>query len=291
MDIKLLRAFVTLAQTHAYHTAAEQLCVTQPALTKQIQTLEHLAGVTLFQRGRHGARLTVAGEQFLSGARDIVERHAQFCASIAERQQGQTGTLTIGFGISSFRMAPERVAAFRTAYPGVQVLLNDMPSAVQCQQLMEGRLQIGFVRLPVTEPLQSLVLDEERLVLAMTADQPSDLAEAKVFLETHQLLQLSPDRGNGLTAQAQRYLCGQGFPPCRIAAADDIQTLLARVAAGDGVALLPASVKHILPAGVRLLPLEGEHTHWQTGLAWNAQIKDPLRDKFLAMVIGDGQVS
>ncbi|WP_156150609.1 LysR family transcriptional regulator, partial [Pantoea sp. BL1] len=57
MDIKLLRAFVTLAQTRAYHTAAEQLCVTQPALTKQIQTLEHLAGVTLFQRGRHGARL------------------------------------------------------------------------------------------------------------------------------------------------------------------------------------------------------------------------------------------
>ena len=66
--------------------------------------------------------------------------------------------------------------------------------------------------------------------------------------------------------------------------ADDIQTLIALVAAGDGVALLPASVVHILPAGVKLLDLAGEHTHWQTGIAWHAQIKDPLRDNFLRLV-------
>ncbi|HBR2076212.1 TPA: LysR family transcriptional regulator [Klebsiella pneumoniae] len=64
MDIKLLRAFVTLSQLKRYNSAAEKLCVTQPELTKQIQTLESLSGITLFQRGRHGVRLTVAGELY-----------------------------------------------------------------------------------------------------------------------------------------------------------------------------------------------------------------------------------
>ncbi|ORM57536.1 LysR family transcriptional regulator [Pantoea rodasii] len=285
MDIKLLRAFVTLANQGTYHAAAKTLYITQPALSKQIQTLEYLAGVTLFQRGRHGARLTVAGEQLLPGARELVDRYVQFCADVAARQKGDTGRLTLGFGISSFRLAPERVAAFRARYPGVQVSLNDMPSAVQVQQLSEGRLQVGFVRLPVPEPLHSRVLEEEQLVLAVS-DRCSAPAEATARIEANQLLQLSPDRGAGLMTQAQQFLIAKGLKPRTVAAADDIQTLLALVAAGEGVALLPASVVHILPAGVRLMPLEGEHTRWQTGVAWNAQIKDPLRDNFLGIVQG-----
>ena len=291
MDIKLLRAFVTLAHEGTYHSAASVLCITQPALSKQIQTLEHLSGVTLFQRGRHGARLTVAGEQLLAAASEAVERYADFFADVTAIQRGDSGKLTLGFGISSFRFAPERVAAFRVRYPGVQVSLNDMPSAIQTQLLAEGRLQVGFVRLPVPEPLRSQSLDTEQLVLAVAADHLSSRVETTQIIENHQLLQLSPQWGEGLTAQANQFLSARKLTPRTVSAADDIQTLLALVAAGDGVALLPESVKHILPVGVRLLPLEGEHTQWQTGLAWNAGIKDPLRDKFLAMVMGDDQIS
>lgn len=291
MDIKLLRAFVTLAHEGTYHSAASVLCITQPALSKQIQTLEHLSGVTLFQRGRHGARLTVAGEQLLAAASEVVERYADFFADVAAIQKGDSGKLTLGFGISSFLLAPKYVAAFRVRYPGVQVSLNDMPSAVQTQLLAEGRLQVGFVRLPVPEPLQSQSLDTEQLVLAVAAEGFSSSLETTQIIENQQLLQLAPQRGEGLTAQADQFLSARKLTPRTVSAADDIQTLLALVAAGDGVALLPASVKHILPAGVRLLPLEGEHTQWQTGLAWNAGIKDPLRDKFLAMVMDDGQMS
>lgn len=81
MDIRLIRAFVTLAQLRRYHAAAERLCLTQPALTKQIQTLEHLTGMTLFQRGRQGAQLTAAGEAIYSQACHFVAQHDQFRAS------------------------------------------------------------------------------------------------------------------------------------------------------------------------------------------------------------------
>lgn len=61
--MKLLRAFVTLAIKGSYSNAAKELFLTQPALSKQIQMLEHLTGGELFLRGRHGASLTVFGQQ------------------------------------------------------------------------------------------------------------------------------------------------------------------------------------------------------------------------------------
>ena len=78
MDIKLLRAFVTLAQQGSYRAAAEVLCLTQPALTKQIQTLEHLAGITLFQRSRQGTKLTAAGQQLHSRAGELLKQYDEF---------------------------------------------------------------------------------------------------------------------------------------------------------------------------------------------------------------------
>lgn len=62
MNIKLLKAFVMLAQKGNYGDAAQALCVTQPALTKQINLLESMLNIHLFTRGRHGAALTRSGQ-------------------------------------------------------------------------------------------------------------------------------------------------------------------------------------------------------------------------------------
>ncbi len=198
MDIKLLRAFVTLSQLKRYHSAAEKLCVTQPALTKQIQTLESLSGITLFQRGRHGARLTVAGELLLHRASEVLASYDNFRTDVSSIQQGLVGKLTVGFGISSFRVAPEKVAIFRALYPDVQVSLNDMSSAVQFQKLAEGQLQTGFVRLPAPERLESKILAEEKLVLAVAHEYDTELSSAAELLGSRKLLQLSRgQRGGG----------------------------------------------------------------------------------------------
>ena len=105
-DLRQLQAFVMLAESANYREAASRLFVTQPALTKQIQGLEQALGSTLFNRGRHGAELTAIGLQLLPQARALVdhgkgfERHALALAS------GAAGRLNIGFGLSSFALAP-----------------------------------------------------------------------------------------------------------------------------------------------------------------------------------------
>ncbi|WP_278248748.1 LysR family transcriptional regulator [Enterobacter ludwigii] len=263
-----------------------QSSVTQPALTKQIQMLENLSGVTLFQRGRHGAKLTIAGEQLLHEAYEAVNYYEKFLRKAGDIQKGNTCKIMLGFGISSFRLAPEKVAIFRSLFADIQVFLNDMPSMVQCRELLEGNLQAGFVRLPVFDELQSKVLAEEKLVLAVASNCLTGLGETALkLIEKNLLLQLSPNRGEGLSTQTSRFLMSHNLFSKKVAAADDIQTLLALVAAGYGVALLPESVRYILSSGVNLIALEGEYTTWQTGIAWNSRIKDPLRDNFLNIVI------
>ncbi|MFE8049762.1 LysR family transcriptional regulator [Brenneria goodwinii] len=284
MDIKLLRAFVTLAQQGRYHSAAEMLCLTQPALTKQIQTMEHLIGVNLFERGRHGAKLTVAGVQLYAKACELVAHYDEFQEYARKVQKGDVGKLALGFGISSFQFAPAQVIAFREQFPDVEISLNDIPSDVQCRMLLDGQLQAGFIRLPVPEPLKARVVMEEWMVLAVPSNIGANPANIQSVLEANQLLQINPQRGRGLVEQTARFLTENNLTARTVSDADDIHTILSLVAAGNGVALLPAGVSHFLPAGVTLVRPEGKHTQWRIGIAWNPAVQDLLRDKFLHMV-------
>ncbi|XBS68877.1 LysR family transcriptional regulator [Acerihabitans sp. KWT182] len=279
-----MRAFVTLAEQGNYHAAAEALYLTQSALTKQIQALEHLTGVSLFHRGRHGAKLTVTGKQLYGKTCELLKQHEAFLDFTRKLEKGSAGKLALGFGISSFRLAPAWVNLFREHFPEVEVSLNDIPSNVQCRMLTEGQLQAGFLRLPMTEPLKFKVLMEEKLVLAAPSGTSVDPADIRPVFKRHQLLQIDPHRGPCLAEQVTRFLEVNHLSVKPFSAADDIHALLALIAAGNGVALLPSGISHFLPAGVSIVRPEGMHTLWQIGLAWNPKIKDVLRDKFLQMM-------
>ncbi|WP_315707909.1 LysR family transcriptional regulator [Brenneria uluponensis] len=107
MDIKLLRAFAILAQQASYHSSAKILCITQPALTKQIQALENFCGLSLFQQGRHGATLTDSGKLLHNRVCDLLSQHDDFLQFIRQIQKGNAGSLSLGFGISTFKLVPE----------------------------------------------------------------------------------------------------------------------------------------------------------------------------------------
>ena len=205
--------------------------------------------------------------------------------------QGEAGRLAIGFGLSSFHLAPQLVAAFRQRFPEVAVGLEDLPSERQYQLLLQGELQVGFVRLPVSTPLRATALLSDRLVLAA----PTALAlKAETIIgqfNTLPLLQLTPKRGRGLSEQSLRFIAAHQLTPNVVQQAGDIQTLLALVAAGIGVALLPRSVSHIIPVGIDILPLSGEQTEWQVGIAWNPQQADVLRDNFIQVAQATATVS
>ncbi|HKN03791.1 MAG TPA: LysR family transcriptional regulator [Buttiauxella sp.] len=286
MDIKLLRAFVTLGEQGSYRAAADILCMTQSALTKQIQSLEHHVGVSLFIRGRHGAKLTAQGTFLFSHALSLLKNYGEFRKYVLELQKGNVGKLALGLGISSLQMVPEWVNTFREKFhePDVQISLNDIPSGMQCQMLLDGDLQVGFVRLPVDKQLNVEVLMEEKLALVVPSSVLVDPANIQPVLDIHPLLQINPHRGPCLAEQIASFLKANRLVARLNSPTDDIHTLLALVAAGNGVAFLPACAGYFLPEGVKLVQPEGKQIGWQIGVAWNPAIQDVLRDKFIEMI-------
>ncbi|GAA0599082.1 LysR family transcriptional regulator [Kribbella sandramycini] len=278
MDLRLLRAFVVVARVRTYGGAAAELAMSQPALTKQIQVLERRVGAVLFVRGRHGARVTAAGEALLPDALELLERADAFERRAAQVAAGLEGSLAVGFGLSGIELAPRAVALFRSRWPRVSVSLEDMSSEAQYERLRSGALQVGFVRLPVPAGLEHLRLRKDRLALALPVDQavPRDLAS---WLDGRPLVRLVPERGPGLTAQINGLYAEHGCRPEVLQEARDVQTLLALTAAGAGPAVVPQSAERIAPGEVRLVPLPGRAATWWIGAAWSTRA--PLTERFL----------
>jgi DNA-binding transcriptional LysR family regulator len=143
MNIKLLNAFVTLAEKGNYAQAALALSMTQPALTKQINLLESKINVQLFTRGRHGSQLTMSGHKLLAEALKVLKQADSFIRHAEQIAKGSEGQIALGFGLSSFYFAPECIARFRVLYPAIDVTLEDIPSAKQYELLENGEWRIA----------------------------------------------------------------------------------------------------------------------------------------------------
>jgi len=283
MNIRLLQAFVVLAEKQNYAEAARTLFISQPALTKQINLLESMINVSLFSRGRHGATLTVGGRRLLPEAEKVVRQTQLFMHHAGLVSKGVEGAIAIGFGLSSFYLAPRCIAEFRKDYPGIEMSLTDLPSFLQYEKLQNDELQVGFVRTPPPVSLDYLPLFTDRLVLIAPATSPSSLGVAD-WLKQCPLIRLHAERGRGLNEQIDRFLYDNGLFILSTQLTDDIQTIVALVIAGTGVAIVPYSVMNIAPPELVIIPLTGESVSWKVGIAWNASKEDVIRDNFIASI-------
>jgi DNA-binding transcriptional LysR family regulator len=284
MELKLLRAFLTVAELRHFGHAAEVLCVSQPALSKQIVALEDSLGARLFERGRHGAELTTFGAGFLPDAQSLVRDADEVLTRARESSSGTRGYLRVGLGLSTLTLAPQLIAEFRRQYPKVSVTLNDLSSAEQGRRLLAGKLDVGFLRLPADSGLDAFPVLDEALALAVPQHArwkriPANLEE----LNEQGFIGLARGRGPGLAAQIDRWCSEHSFVPRVTQQADDIQTVLAAVAAGVGAAFLPSRTQYLL-RDARVLPLRGTAAQWQVGLAWPAERDDPVMTRFIEFV-------
>jgi DNA-binding transcriptional LysR family regulator len=282
LNIRLLKAFLVLAEKGNYADAARALFISQPALTKQINLLESQVKMSLFSRGRHGAILTASGRRLLPEAEKVVRQTQSFMQHAEWVSKGMEGHIAVGFGLSSFYLAPRCIADFRRDYPGVEMSLTDLPSFQQYELLQNDELQVGFVRVPAPVALEYLPLFTDRLVLVAPAT--SAKMSAAEWLSKRPLLRLYDERGRGLNTQIDRYLHDNDLFIASTQLTDDIQTIVAMVIAGIGVAILPTSVTHIAPSELVIIPLTGESISWKVGIAWDASKEDVIRDNFIASI-------
>jgi DNA-binding transcriptional LysR family regulator len=145
MELRHLRYFVAVAELLNFRKAAEELRVAQPALSSQIQDLEHELGVRLLDRDTGGVRLTDAGAAFLEEARATL-RQAQTAMAVArEAAKGRRGRLTVGY-LAPLLMGfmPMALKEFHRRHPDVDVALVEVPLTEQLAGLEAGTIQVGF---------------------------------------------------------------------------------------------------------------------------------------------------
>ena len=291
MELKQLRAFVTLAEELHFGRAAQRLCIVQPALSMQIKALEAELGARLFERDRHKVELSDTGRVFLPEARATLQQAAR-AEQIARRSsRGEIGTLRIAF-VSSVLPAllPAVLRTMRERYPLIALELKDMPTPDQIAALRERRIDFGMIRLPAAYAgIDTRVVLEEGFVVALPLGHP---------LAVHDAISPAALRGEPTFVLARRY--APGFHDDMLLALSragttldiaqefgEFTTMLALVAAGMGIGLIPAEAASALPPNVLARPLDLAGHRSGVGLAWT-DLDSPLKRAFVDAI---GQVT
>ncbi|RZQ59497.1 LysR family transcriptional regulator [Amycolatopsis suaedae] len=260
IDLRLLNQFVAVAEEGGFGRAAARLHMAQPPLSAAIRRLETELGGRLFDRTSKGARLTPAGQVFLTEARAVLARAARATDAGRSAAAGRAGTLRLAFvGSATFEVLPGMLTAFRAANPDVELVLTEATTAQQVRMLLDDDVDAGIGCPPLHDDggLASVMLRRTPFVaalpdthrLATAADiRLADLAGEPFVLFPRTL-------GPGLYDTVIAACRAAGFTPRVAQEAVQLQTIAALVAGGLGVALLPASARAVARTGAAYVDL------------------------------------
>lgn len=279
MDLRQLRYFDVVAQTCHFGQAAERLHIAQPALSQAVRRLESELGVVLLERTTRQVGLTAAGAFFHDEVRRVLHELDSAVASVRGIAGGRRGLLRVGFtGTSAFTQLAGLSRLLRTELPDVALDVQaDLLTPAQVERLLDGRLDLGVLRGPVATPdIETRHLLDEQLVLALPADHrlvpEPGLEVADVAVDEFVVY---ADPGSAVNEAAMAGCRRAGFAPVVAHRAPGTAALLALVAAGLGVALVPESVRSMQLAGVVFREVHGAPTI-DLSLAWRAGDPSPL---------------
>lgn len=275
MKLHLIRYFVVLAEELHFGRAAQRLAITQPPLSSAIKALEDELGVRLLERNSKQVTLTPAGAAYLAQARLVLERLATARDAARAVAAGMRGRLELAItGSMVYREVPRIVETFGMRRPDIEVHLREMSSAEQLEALRHGQLHAGFLNARAfPAALACLPLADDRLVCclpeahALAGEKSIDLRRLADENFVMFARDVAPANYDNVIAVFNR----AGIHPRTRHAARQWLTVIAMVAAGLGVALVPASLAQAGMRGARLVPLRGMVPLTVGALAWRKE--------------------
>ncbi|MBT0623120.1 LysR family transcriptional regulator [Pseudomonas fluorescens] len=285
--IRHLWLFLAVAEEQSFGRAAKRLGMSQPPLSEQIQVLEQALKVTLFERSRRGAKLTPVGAAILPAVRKFAEQLERLELAVEEAVAGQSGLLTIGaISTAMFDVLPGLINQLKQHYPHLTVSVREIDSVEAVPALEAGDIDLAFARLDgdLGPAIQSLPLLEDRLMVALPSHHPlaartrislSSLASEPLVMFSRRV---SPVYFDNLIATCR----ASGFSPRVLHEVRSVASQIAFVSCGQGIALVPASLKKLAPENVVLRALTQKLNVVTTAVAWNSERPNPLVTQVIA---------
>ncbi|WP_278487011.1 LysR family transcriptional regulator [Achromobacter insolitus] len=263
MDFRQLRQFVVLATELNYRKAAARLHMTQPPLSVAIKRLETEIGADLFERDRLGVRLTVAGGAFLREAKRLLEGADAALQAARDAAEGRMGALRVcAVPSAALHLLPRVLPEFTQRFPHIRLRLSSGSTVSILAGLQRGELDAAFLVPPASgvPGIAITALRRERLVLAVPAGHRvagmkqvrlSDLTDETLVTLAHSD---SPGFAGEIVAACQR----AGFHPRVLQESSHALISLPLIAAGLGIAIVPAALRRIAIDNVAYVDLADE---------------------------------
>jgi DNA-binding transcriptional LysR family regulator len=283
METRQLRYFVAVAEERHFGRAALRLHMAQPPLSHQIKQLEEQLGTQLLVRTTRKVELTPAGELLLVRARGLLAEIDQLGQDVKLVGQGASGVLRVGVvGSATYRLMPRIVETAGSRLPGLKLhVLGEMLTPALEEALEENRIDVAVLRPPVRSgELELKFLEQDELVAALPEDHP---------LASRGSLELADLAGEKFVSYPRTSaVCGifmdacrrVGFRPRIVQEASETSTLLAFVASGMGLALVPMTRRVFALQGTVLRPLR-DAPAVDLALAWRRGSDSPLINNFV----------
>jgi len=249
MELRHLTYFVAVAEELHFGRAAKRLNISQPPLSQQIRQLEEEIGVRLFNRTKRSVKITPAGLVFLAEARRILSMSGEAVRRAVRADKGEIGNLAVGFiGSANYSVLPLVIREFRKQYQDVELSLTEMNTSHQLEALRDERIHVGFLRPPRGIQEEGLSVEpvfREPLVVALPRNHPlrKETSVPLRLLAKEPFIMIPRQRGPGFFDYMIALCQQEGFSPYVVLEASQFHTVIGLVAAGIGVAVLPASMQ------------------------------------------------
>jgi DNA-binding transcriptional LysR family regulator len=291
MELRHLRYFVAVAEELHFGHAAVRLGTSQPSLSQQIRNLEKELRVELFHRSRRKVELTAAGRRFLTEAREILSAAERAAALARETERTEIQKLVIGISPDTdWELLGRVIRAFHQKLSAVELSFQNLVAESQLKGLREGKLDAGFVGLPLTENggLVAEVTARLPLVVAISSKHPKarrrNLTLRQLSEEPYAMWprHLSPGQYDQILDVFQR--AGFASPVTMEGDIPSARTLIGMVAAGLTIALVDPATRDIAPPGVRFFSPSDPQAFSESGVIYRKNDPSPALTAFLEEV-------
>lgn len=270
MEIKLLRIFVNVVQSGSFSAAAEQLCCTQPTISKSIQQLEHQVGDKLFTIGqrKRQVELTFMGEHIYEHALSILEQYENMLDSIQHIRSLKAGELSLGLPPLGAILMHRLITRYHRNYPGIKLNFLEVGSLKIEEALINKKIDVGIVLGNQHSDLYSIKILTSPLCLLVKQDSHLTQYEKIDFhdLKNEKFIFYTDDFS--LTPIILNAAKKSGFEPNIVCKSSQWDFIVKMVDANMGIAILPEvyckKFNHL-----NKIHFNHDEMNWELHMAWH----------------------